>query len=59
VLEKPLKRPNLLKFIIAFYCKGIFEKEDYFVKFCDELDKRKEVASMMKPLKTLARLNKH
>jgi hypothetical protein len=35
-IKPELRRPNLLKFIIASYKSGIFTKEDHFVKLAEK-----------------------
>lgn len=55
-VEEPLQGPSFFRFFLACFRKGWFPKEDVFVTFAEELEKRKNVANMMKAKKTVRRL---
>lgn len=51
-LEPYLQNPSLFKFLIASLKEGIFPKEDRYVKMCHQVEKMKDVSTIVK-LQTL------
>lgn len=51
-----MHNPSLFKYIVASFKKGIFKKEDRYVKMCEQVEKMKDVNTIVKLQMLLTRL---
>lgn len=51
-----MRNPSLLKFIIANFKTGLFPKEDCYVKMCEQVEKMKDVGTIVKLQMLFSRL---
>ena len=55
-LEPNMENPSLLKFIVAGIKEGLFPKEDRYVKMCEQMEKMKDVGTIVKLQALFSRL---
>lgn len=51
-----MRNPSLLKYLIATVKPGFFPKEDRFVKMCEQVEKMKDVGTIVKLQMLFSRL---
>lgn len=51
-----MQNPSLFKYIVASFKEGIFKKEDRYVKMCEQVEKMKDVNTIVKLQMLLSRL---
>lgn len=55
-LEPSMRNPSLFKFVIASFKSGLFPKEDRYVKMCEQVEKMKNVGTIVKLQMLFSRL---
>lgn len=55
-IKPQLRNPSLIKFIIASYKKGVFLKEDYFVRLSGRVEELKNIETAIKTHKTVGKV---
>ena len=55
-LEPHMRNPSLLKYIVATFKSGFFPKEDRYVKMCEQVEKMKDVGTIVKLQMLFSRL---
>ena len=55
-LEPKMRNPSLFKFLIAGLKEGLFPKEDKYVKMCEQIERMKDVGTIVKLQMLFSRL---